>query len=70
MYGVNFKRIDNGHYSTTISTITATEILQKIWKPVQGIFLSIFCLFFVHPSITYLNEKKKCQGHMPEIPHM
>ena len=59
IYGVNLKRIDNGPYSTTVSTITATETLQKICKPVQVIFLSIFCLFFVHPSITYLNEKKK-----------
>ena len=59
MYGVSFKRIDNSPYSTTVSNITATEILQKIWKPVQVIFLSIFYLFFVHPSITYLNKKKK-----------
>ena len=32
IYGINFKRIDNGPNSTTISTIAAREIFKKIWK--------------------------------------
>ena len=50
IYGVNFKRIDNGLNFKTISTTTAREIFKNIWKLVS---------LFLWSFITKFNERKK-----------